>query len=405
MRPKNFEKHVLKFFDLLPHLDPNQRVKIIQSDENFPLPIILDCFLTNPSNISRSTNQTREVSLSWLITHYFDLNCVPNCLFFIQFSALAYASLKSIDKDAKDDSGQDRSGVTRLKMEAERLMDLGFASSAEMIDDLFDYVYRPSRRLIEVLCDFPATSKQLTLETLLNTLPGPIRPRSYSIASITANSLDLLVSVVSYQTRIRDQRQGLVSNFLALLKTHDIFFGSIHSNYSGKFGFPLANNDNHLQPCIFISAGTGIAPIFCFIRSQIEHLKSNRNQFHLPPYLIIFGCRYSTKDFYFRNDWLDWESKGFVRLICAFSRESNLDSLGRVYVQHQICHYSMMVWQWLRLSNCHVYIVGNEKRMPGEVCDSLHYVVEKESGMNRSDVEQFLTKMDLESRLQIELWN
>lgn len=84
-------------------------------------------------------------------------------------------------------------------------------------EDLFSYCNRPKRNILEVLQDFHHTKRNIPPVFLFDLIPA-IKPRSFSIASSRKqfpNSVQILVAVVEYQTKIKSKRKGLCSNWLA----------------------------------------------------------------------------------------------------------------------------------------------------------------------------------------------
>lgn len=84
-------------------------------------------------------------------------------------------------------------------------------------EELFSYCNRPKKNILEVLEDFPNTTKNIPPIFLFDLIPT-IKPRSFSIASsqkALPNSVQILVAVVEYQTQIKAKRKGLCSNWLA----------------------------------------------------------------------------------------------------------------------------------------------------------------------------------------------
>ena len=92
--------------------------------------------------------------------------------------------------------------------------------SAEGLDDLYDYCNRPRRTILEVLNDFPHAITQLTINQLFDFMPS-IKPRSFSIASSQKVHgdciVEILVAVVRFKTKLKKDRFGLCSNWLAAL--------------------------------------------------------------------------------------------------------------------------------------------------------------------------------------------
>lgn len=131
-----------------------------------------------------------------LIDHYFDINSVPRMSFFELFGQLA------------DD-----------ELEKEKLDE--FMTTADGLQDLYNYCYRPRRTIIEIFLDFPKTTRNISrLEQLLDLVPS-IKPRSFSIASspwVHKDKIQLLVAIVEYKTRLYESRKGTCSYWLSSLE-------------------------------------------------------------------------------------------------------------------------------------------------------------------------------------------
>lgn len=133
--------------------------------------------------------------LKTIATQYWDLSMQPRARFF---------ELLAINCD---DS-----------LEKEKLIEF---SSMEGQEELYSYINRPRRTILEVLQDFPHATSKLSLNFLFEIFQ-PMKQRPFSIASsVLSNRLDILVAVVEYKTKLKATRKGLCSNFLKTLKPGD----------------------------------------------------------------------------------------------------------------------------------------------------------------------------------------
>lgn len=88
---------------------------------------------------------------------------------------------------------------------------------------------------------------------------------------------------------------------------------------------------------------------------------------------LIFGCRSSSEDYYFKEEWPQYDN---LKVITAFSRESPAD--GKVYVQHKIRENAAYIKNLLEEKKAWVFICGRAKFMPASVEKALQEVTSKE---------------------------
>ncbi|CAH8825511.1 unnamed protein product [Trichobilharzia szidati] len=384
------QEDVLSLFQIT-GLDPTVRVKIDQRHPNFPLPSLFGALKENHC----------DVSVAWLANYYFDLNATPQQSFFVNFCAFANHCLRHSVTSTGNQTDRDR-----LRLEVGRLTELALAETSEAVDDLYDYVFRPSRRVIEILVDFPVTASLFTADCLFDVLPGPIRARPYSIASPTPK-IELLIAVVNYRTRISTPRMGLASNYLASLSPGDClsgWFGIV----TGGFQFDKFLTSSP-PPCLLIATGTGIAPFRSFLLHQRNSLVHHLKRDAYPTNVLFFGCRYSTKDYYFSTELSMLEQEGWLKVIPAFSRENisetSSSSSRRQYVQDQMKRYQEIVWSVLKSPQSHVFIVSSQKTMPKEVYEALIYSAVNTGCMDSAAAEDMISQMEKNNRIQIEAWS
>ncbi|XP_067205556.1 NADPH-dependent diflavin oxidoreductase 1 isoform X4 [Linepithema humile] len=302
IRPKNSMEQIKRFFDILYEhnikLFPNTIIKV--SEKEIKIPFVL--------------NQT--LILGEIVEQYWDLNFKP------RRSTMHLLSL-----------------ISENELEKEKLCE--FASPVGQ-EELYDYVNRPRRNILEVLADFPHTTSKMNIQLLFEIM-SPIKPRPYSIASsskATPNSIQILVAIVKYKTRLMEPRFGLCSKWLASLKTNDKVIFWLQK---GTFQF----KDN--KPMILIGPGTGVAP---FRSLLLEKAMEGEN---LMEYILFFGCRNKDKDYHCRDDFERLSKENNLKVFCAFSRDQNR----KIYVQHVIHQQRELCWQFLQ-NNGGVYLAGTE---------------------------------------------
>jgi cytochrome P450/NADPH-cytochrome P450 reductase len=82
---------------------------------------------------------------------------------------------------------------------------------------------------------------------------------------------------------------------------------------------------------IMVCAGTGLAPFRAFIQERFLLSSSVK----LAPALLFAGCRSSTGDRLYAEEFDAWQSDGIVEVRYAFSKEKDLSD-GCKYVQERI---------------------------------------------------------------------
>lgn len=268
------------------------------------------------------------------------------------------------------------------ELEQEKLLEF---TKMEGLNDLINYVNRPRRTILEVLHDFRYACSKLTLNILIEMFSF-IQSRSFSIAScIESRTLDLLVAVVRYKTKLSKERLGLCSNWLKTLKANEEICASIKR---GTMKFPTDRD----TPLIMIGPGTGIA----LFRSIIQHRvmcdvasKANSNDSRI---ILFFGCRNRDKDFHFQDDLELWYEKHYINLFTAFSRDQD----HKVYVQHLIQDHAKLLEDIIMKNNASIFISGSSKNMPKAVKEAFIEVVNNE---------QYIEQMILNKRYQEETWS
>ncbi|XP_060597586.1 NADPH-dependent diflavin oxidoreductase 1-like [Ruditapes philippinarum] len=304
-------------------------------------------------------------SIKYLVENYLDINCVPRRSF---FEMLLYFAEEEREKEKLEEF-----------------------TSSEGQDDLFTYCNRVKRTLLEVLHDFPHTSANIPFEYLFDVIPV-LQPRSFSIASsIKAHpgEIQLLVAVVKYKTRIALPRRGVCSTWLSQLDPAQISHIPLWIK-KGTIKFPTDKTTS----VIMVGPGTGVAPFRSFIEDRVSE--------NVPGSVLYFGCRYSTKDFYFHEEWKDYTDKALLKLYTAFSRDN--EDADRYYVQHAIRESGESVWNLLKQNAC-FFIAGNAKNMPDAVREEVKSVIVKYGQLSQEEAQNYMMKMDQEKRYQAETWS
>ncbi|XP_057323905.1 NADPH-dependent diflavin oxidoreductase 1 [Microplitis mediator] len=355
LRPQNSSQQVDNFFNLLNKynipLDRNTIIKFKKKE--IKLPYILQ----------------EPVTLEQLAKQYWDLNYKPRRS---TIHLLASISDNQLEKDKF----------------------IEFTTSAGQ-EELFNYINRPRRNIIEVLNDFPHTAKKLN-EKILFEIMSPIKPRVFSIASsnkYTKNQIELLVAVVKYKTKLVVPRFGLCSNWLASFK---ILNDSNDDNEENKILCWLQKGNfkfDYDKPMILIGPGTGLAPFRSLLleRASLKH--------NLTDTVLFFGCRYKDKDYHCRNDIEKLIDNNNLKVFCAFSR----DQENKVYVQHIIRKQGELCWELLSKGG-KIYLSGSSKNMPKDVRDEFVNLSKKFGNFNDDQSEEFVKELEKTGRYQTETW-
>ncbi|XP_067643825.1 NADPH-dependent diflavin oxidoreductase 1 [Eurosta solidaginis] len=345
LHPANSKEQVAQFFDLVNehNLDFSEStiVKLDSIYNEMPLPMAYE----NP------------VSVGQLAKYIWDLNACP------RQRAFEILSLNC-----------------EHELEREKLEEF---ATMEGLDDLINYVNRPRRTILEVLQDFRHSTSKLKLSMLFE-LFTLIQPRSFSIASMpTTGSLDLLVAVVEYKTKMFTPRLGLCSNWLKSLEVGTTVFGIIKD---GTISLP----SEVATPLIMIGPGTGIAPF----RSVLQYRREQqRNGIEVGDLIVFFGCRSKTKDYHFMDDFIRWEAEGFCKVFVAFSR----DQEHKVYVQHLIREQKTRLSKLILEKKAFVMVAGSSNNMPKAVREAFAEVFDGD--------EEYLEQMIKQRRYQEETWS
>lgn len=299
---------------------------------------------------------TRPLTLRTLVTHHLDIMSIPRRSF---FEIIAHFS--------------------ENPQHVEKLREF---TAPEGQEQRFDYANRPRRSILEVLAEFD--SVKIPLEYLLDAIPL-ISSRQFSIASFKPNEVHLVVAIVKYRTIIRRIRRGLCTRWLENLP-----YGSV---------VPVAFLNGQMRkaeisskPILLIGPGTGLAPMLALIEERIESNSKGR-------IILFFGCRYSSKDFIFKEELQNYANDGLLELFTAFSRDNNKE-----YVQDQMRRNSRVIYEALLVQRGFIYICGSRGRMPSAVKEAVVECLIKEGLEGRDEAESFLSQMELEGRYRQETW-
>ncbi|KAJ8129756.1 hypothetical protein O1611_g3875 [Lasiodiplodia mahajangana] len=339
--PKNFPRDVQVLIDLMGWVDV--------ADKPFRhVPGSLDIPLKKPRNCYPLENST----LRDLLTHNYDITCIPRRSFFTMIAFYA--------------------GDLTHKERLREFADPGRS------DEFWDYTSRPRRSILEVLQDFP--SVQIPYQHIPSVFPV-IRGREYSIASggclLTDRKrpretmVDLIVALVKYKTVLRKTRQGLCSRYIAALAPGTPINITFREN---DVPGPIADPRT---PLLIIAPGTGIAPIRALLHDRVEGRIANPQNV-----LLFYGGRNRTADFFFEEEWKNLD----INVITAFSR----DQSHKIYVQDRLLEHYSKVCEFLK-DHAAICLCGSSGKMPEAVRLALYDCMVK-GGMaaNREEAKTIL---------------
>ena len=207
-----------------------------------------------------------------------------------------------------------------------------------------DYVRSERRGIADVLVDFDRCAP--SIEALVDACPR-LRPRHYSIASCSSDSIELCVARALLETPLGRKVYGLCSSWLCDLREGTLLIGVRRGEFS-----PIGQD-----PLVFVGPGTGVAPARAFALSQPSDM------------LLFFGCRHESKDRLYAD-----EFAGLSKLEVDVSVSRHTDASQRRYVTKALRARSADVASWILDRNARFYIAGNAK-MAADValalCDCL----------------------------------
>ncbi len=160
----------------------------------------------------------------------------------------------------------------------------------------------------------------------------------------------------------------------------------------------------HLQadgsrPMIFVSAGTGYAPMRAFLW---ERLAMQREGAALGPAVLFNGIRSSTLDYIYQEEIASFVEQGVLdHLHVAMSREVPGE---RVYVQDLLRQQGELVWTLVD-EGAFVYVCGSQA-MREEVRGALTAVFAEHGGLTSTEADAYLDELEMtEKRYRPDVWS
>lgn len=347
--PPNDDHHVQLLLELQPHW-----LEIADK------PLVI----TKRPDIDGGLIDQSKLTLRSLFKYHLDIMSIPRRSFFFLVHHF-------VDESTED--GQ---------REKERLYEF---TSLENSQDLYDYANRPRRLILETIMEFEKNLR-IPVEYILDLFPS-IKVRLFLIASKPSpTTVELVLGIVEYKTVLRRIRRGLCTRWTKQLKPGDTLIYSVHQS-NLKFQLPP---ENPKPPILMIAPGTGVAPM----KSLIESV-AGEQELHL-----FYGCRYSEKDFLFRDLWKDLEDQGMLSMHACFSRDGGSKVK---YVQDKLFVESKLVGELILDKQAIVFICGSSGNMPRQVRMTLLDILKKR-GVEEADADAYLFKMENNGRYIQETW-
>jgi cytochrome P450 / NADPH-cytochrome P450 reductase len=161
-------------------------------------------------------------------------------------------------------------------------------------------------------------------------------------------------------------------------------------------GFHL--QDDVGKPMIFVSAGTGYAPMRAFLW---ERLALQRDGIELGPGVLFNGIRSSDFDYIYRDEIESFLEQGVLDHVHVAASREVADQ--RVYVQDRILEKSPLVWELVR-AGAYVYVCGSHP-MRDDVRAAFVRVFAQQGEMTADAAEAYLVEMETsENRYRPDAW-
>ena len=225
----------------------------------------------------------------------------------------------------------------------------------------------------------------------------PLRPRYYSTSSSprihgrgTAH-----ISVGSHARPVPGmpdrEFRGMSSHYVHTIRVDD----RLNVFLDRAEGFHL--QDDVAKPMIFVSAGTGYAPMRAFLW---ERLAMKRDGTLLAPAILFNGIRSSKLDYIYREEIEMFVREGVLDDVqVAMSREIPGK---REYVQHRIAQQGAFVWKLVE-DGAYVYVCGSQT-MRDDVRTSLVHTFTLHGSLSLEDAENYMQRLEHQQRYRPDVW-
>jgi cytochrome P450/NADPH-cytochrome P450 reductase len=225
----------------------------------------------------------------------------------------------------------------------------------------------------------------------------PLRPRYYSPSSSPRAHGDLVHLTVALEAAPVPERpervfRGLSARYLHALHERE----RLNVFVEGVDGFHL--QDDLTKPMLFVSAGTGFAPMRAFLW---ERLALKREGAALAEAALFNGIRSRSLDYIYREEIELFAAEGVldhVHLVTSREQPGR-----REYVQDRLREQRALVWRLLETGG-YVYVCGSQPMREG-VRAAFVDIVAEHGAMRREHAEAFLEQLEMsEKRYRPDLW-
>jgi cytochrome P450/NADPH-cytochrome P450 reductase len=226
----------------------------------------------------------------------------------------------------------------------------------------------------------------------------PLRPRYYSTSSSPRIHGDALAHVAVGLEAVpvpgvpEHEFRGLSANYVHSLRDGD----RVNVFVDNADGFYL--QEDATKPMIFVSAGTGFAPMRAFLW---ERLALKQAGVELGEAALFNGIRSRELDFIYRDEIERFEAEGVLDYVHIATSRERTDR--RDYVQDRLSEQGTLVWRLLD-AGAYVYVCGSLPMREG-VREAFGDIVADHGAMPREHAEAYLEEMELtEQRYRPDLW-
>jgi len=225
----------------------------------------------------------------------------------------------------------------------------------------------------------------------------PLRPRYYSTSSSPRIHGQAVVHLtvglqVTPVPGLPDRGfRGMSSHHVHTLREGDRLNVFLDSNG----GFDL--QEDPAKPMIFVSAGTGFAPMRAFLW---ERLAMRHAGARLGEAALFNGIRSSRLDFIYRDEIERFTASGVLDHLHIAASRDRPDR--RDYVQDHIREQGALVWRLLAAGG-YVYVCGSQP-MREAVRDAFVDVAADHGPLPREHAEAYLAELDATARYRPDLW-